>query len=717
MLRWVERLGRALARAPARTAPIHRAAFSLRGLRVEEAPPGGAALGADAELALTRALRERLAARFFIQPCDVHARVADIERRWPGWRRALVTQVRDQLDHGVPLYAGRGPALRQAFDASRIARGPGDDDMPRWRPHRFAFAPAVALAVALGDVAADEFDAVLAAWMDEAASGRNRFCHGSNLVVLQRIVALCWAWMLLAARAHADAPHALALERRVLQILHEDVRVVLPRLGDSVPNNHLLADRFVHAFVELALPDLLPQRAPGAPQAFVAELERQTFDDGGSFEHATHYHEFACEMAVSIALLARRAGAPPLARLDTRLRAMLQWQCALGEPRGAALPLGNAVEDALHPLDLGQPQCGGALRELLRALFDARVPPAAADDASVVRAVWLLDGRLAPPTPADPSAVPAAFPDAGVYVLADPDPAVDARLTFRTGPAPGRALCAGHAHADLLSVCVDVRGRAVLVDPGTYTYRLGDRLGDGGPSWRAYFAGAQAHNGPWVQGEDPYGALTGNFRAYDSAVRVPAQAWFGAAESAVEALVQGGGAYDGMRRVCLHARGSYWLIVDDLPAPDARTPMRGVSLQWAAGLAVRADGVGWCADLGDGTPAVRVRSSAALCEPRLLQGCTAPIAGWVSPHYGRRLPAPQLRWQLPPAAVVSALVIAVGPQAVGVPQCTAQADGSCRVDVPVDGQVDRWLLRRAAGAAPPLAARVTRTRLTRRDPH
>jgi hypothetical protein len=40
----------------------------------------------------------------------------------------------------------------------------------------------------------------------------------------------------------------------------------------------------------------------------LTELGRQIYLDGTSFEHSVHYHELACEMALSYLLLSRRNG-------------------------------------------------------------------------------------------------------------------------------------------------------------------------------------------------------------------------------------------------------------------------------------------------------------------------------------------------------------------------------------------------------------------------
>jgi len=166
-------------------------------------------------------------------------------------------------------------------------------------PHRFAFLPPLALAAATGGLATTAITAILDDWMLYAQRAP-RLPWLSNLVVTQRLLACTWSFAL--AGTTGNDP---AIRARLLRILAQDVTFLIPRLGDSAPNNHLLIDRFVEWFVALLLPELTPRAidVARAEAAWLAELERQTYADGGSFEHSTHYHRLACEAAAGYLLL------------------------------------------------------------------------------------------------------------------------------------------------------------------------------------------------------------------------------------------------------------------------------------------------------------------------------------------------------------------------------------------------------------------------------
>lgn len=618
--------------------------------------PGGGA-GGTAERAHEAALefRERLASRWFVDPAALGELRLGAYRSHPEWRRRLLEQV-SQDEAGLRIYTTAGPGLTKDFPWASVPDGPGGDSLYPFRPHRFGFLPRLALAALDQPDVLGRLSDVVDGWLAEAAGGRNRLCYGTNLVVLQRVLATSWAWAFLASRAPVFSPEGLGLETRLLRILWADARFLEPRLGGSVPNNHLLADRFAGWFLTVVVPEFVERVDSAAEASFRDELLRQTYEDGGSFEHSAHYHEFACEMGAAYLLLCRRQGRRPDPQLEARVEALLRFQAALTGPAAVPLPFGNAVEDTFFPLDGGEGWCPGSLRELYRALFHTDLLPAPADDPTVERAFWLLGGALAP-SPigrrADPS--PASFPAAGVHVYHDPE--LGGRLAFRTGPGEGCPVTAGHMHADLLSVYLSLGGQPLVVDAGTHTYRWpSERWPPGTPRWRPYLAGPAAHNALTIAGEDPLGEILGSFRHANTSCRVRCRHRADPGLSWSEAQLLNAGPYTGYTRGCIHVAGTYWVVYDRPPSPGPNDKARWYGFQFAPGTHVTSGEKVSVAQRADKATALSLLSTLP-GPPQLLVGSAEPLGGWVSPRYGEIVPAPQLRYPLARDGGPSAFVL------------------------------------------------------------
>lgn len=613
---------------------------------------------------------QRAAPAFFVEPRDVPSLAEHLHRTFPDWVDAMLARVDDEMRNGLKVMVRRHSPLGPGFEWHAIPTGPHGDTLHSAQPHRFGFLPHLVLAAQHGLSTPTAVEALLDGWMQAAEQGEPE-CYHSPLAVLYRVLALSWAWTFAAAWP-ADAASRPRVLLQILRILGEDMRYLLPTIGTSYPNNHLLADGFAGWYLGTLYPEfaLAAQcRAQGEP-LFVTELLRQFLADGSNFEHATHYHELGCEMASAYVLLSRRNGVEPAPAVVGRLQAMLHFQCAVGGPEAQPFVMGDSTDDPLFPLDVGHSWANGAMRELYRGLFDERLSAARGSD--VERAFWLLGGTLAP-EPAPPAAPepPLAlhFDLGGVHVMQDVDRR--ARLIFRSGPTEGQAISAGHANADLMSVTLNVDGRPVIVGAGTCSYRFPRRPATTAePDWRSYLAGPDAHNG-LVGVPDPMGAMVGDFRDRDVDCRVVlrhrAQ---GPGLLALEAEVTRG-PQRGHRRGVVHVRGCYWLIYDLLPG-RLRSGQTGIGLQFAAGAAVTVLPGGHCVEVVDG--ACRVILDAGFEAAEVLTGLSEPRAGWIAPRYGCVVPAPQLRARIGSGQELAAFVVRAGVAGGGMPRVQSRRD-------------------------------------------
>ncbi len=469
----------------------------------------------------------------------------------------------------------------------------------------------------------------------------------SNLVVIYRLVAITWAAPFLAAQAQGGDATAARICLRLFRILAADVQYLQPRLGDSVGNNHLLADRFAAWFLAAAYPGLWSGAARGDLEAlWQQELARQFQADGTNFEQSTHYHELGCEMALAYLVAALRRGEGPAPETLTLIRQMLRFQAALSDEAGGVFALGDATDDPLLPLGTSTGCAGGAWRWLYRVLFDAAADAATGAGNGAERAYWLLaalPSQMLPlplPTPPEPIGEFLLFGDNGYAVCRDDAGAQ--RLAFRSGPRPGVEVSAGHAMADLLSVYWTVDGQPVLEASGTYSYgAAGLRSGSAPLRPRRYFRSPAAHNGLALAGHDPLGEPQGRFRGPDNGTRVVtrAQALPGGL-AWVEGRLAAQGPLEGYRRGMLQVFGHYSLVYDRLP-PLAEDAAAAFHWQFAPEAEVSL-GEGRQVSARFGDFAVRFAASAGLGPLECVKGRSDPPAGWVSRGYGQLAAAPQV---------------------------------------------------------------------------
>jgi hypothetical protein len=257
------------------------------------------------------------------------------------------------------------------------------------------------------------------------------------------------------------------------------------------PNTHLLGEAVALFFLGTLYPQM-----PGAArwkesgwQIVLREAGRQVRPDGVYFEQSLYYHVYALDFFLYARLLAARNGMAIPPAYDDVLTRMLDVVTALavagpaegfGDDDGGRLwnPRRNRTEHMTDPLATGAMIYG-------KEFSAARLTE---------EAIWLFgnpaveklaNARTSPPPR------PTAFPDGGIYVLADSQPYPQA-LVVDAGPhGTGRS---GHGHADALSLRLTMDGRRWLVDGGTGVYIAKD------PADRNAFRGTGAHNTMRVDG-------------------------------------------------------------------------------------------------------------------------------------------------------------------------------------------------------------------------
>ena len=621
--------------------------------------------------------------RFIARPGSLKAAIDDVISEFPDVVEKAVVEWRSEYT----IYGKTTPALGRQ-PPWRLDHQVSDDDVLfAVRVHRFAFLPRLVLAVIDEQISAAEIERLLTDWCDFAAKRRSRKkAFVSSLLIVQRGLAIVWAYAMLMAMGRNSYQRLAAL---LLKILRTDLEIISPELGTAAPNNHLLVDYFAGWFFGQIFDDVFTRHwGERFDRLFVEELCRQVLSDGTGFENSTHYHEFYLEAASMYVRLRRKNGCREPAAVTSRVEKMLQFKLAT-----CPVQFGNGTEDPLFPLVSDDTIPISTWIRLASDLGVVRDPKTLEDSkvddwysvlmeqvhrceaASMHRSLGLLN----------------VFPDGG-YVTSY-DERTGTNLVFRTGPSDRSRVIAGHSHADVLSVNISRRGSGILVDPGTYTYRYHPGSdSQASNDWRSYFMGPQAHNNVTIDGIDPLGPVSADFR--DRSYPVEAQYTIAVADRSVALMksrLRGTGVYDGVFRSIIHRLGEYYLIVDLVPTEIAHGEVCS-SYQFSERFSPRV--------LGDRNITLSDKDeewTLSICDgggkAAHFRGTADPVAGWVSSRYGSRTPGSQFRIPFGPSRL-QAVVISRGAveKRVGV-EFAGDANDTIRVDVHCgEGRSDRYLI-------------------------
>jgi hypothetical protein len=413
----------------------------------------------------------------------------------------------------------------------------------------------------------------------------------------------------------------------------------------SSANNHLIGEAAGVFVAGLAWPHW------PAAERWVSEakaiLEREVLlqngPDGVNREQSSSYHQYEFDLLLLCLLAGKVNGQWFSAAFESRIEAMLDFLASIMDA-GGNVPMFGDSDDGMA-VRLSQEAGFCRFRSVLATgalLFrrgDFKAKARAVDD----KTRWLLgeeaEARFRE-LDAEKTRLPLrqAFPDGGYYVLGcELETAREIRLVADCGPL-GYPSIAAHGHADALSFTLSVGGREFLVDPGTYAYHTQ-------APWRQYFRGTGAHNTVRVDGLDQ-SVSGGNFMWLQKA-RAGCSLWLSSAQKDVFE-----GWHDGYARLedpVLHRRFVQLDKTERRIVIEDTLEMAGqhdVELFFHCGehCSVNACEGGYTLTHGDATLTLLL-PQAGEAETRLYFGSTAPIAGWVSRHFDRKVPAATLVWR------------------------------------------------------------------------
>ena len=537
-----------------------------------------------------------------------------------------------------------------AFGKQLDYRDPGvvGDCKYLWEPNRHLHLVTLAQAYALTgeERYAHTLRAHLESWFD-ACPFRMGVNWASSLETGLRLINWALAWQLLGG---VDAPLFAgegggAFRRRWLQSIYQHAEFTCGHFSlHSSANNHLIGEAAGVFTAALAWPHWGRARHWHDASREILEREAllQNAPDGVNREQATSYQQFTFDLLLLPLLAAHANGDEFSAGYRARLEEMLVFLASVMDA-GGNLPMFGDADDA-YAARLDPRASFDRARSLLatgallfnRGEFKAKA--GALDD----KTRWLLGpgaeerfGQLE----AMPGSLPLRreFPDGGYYVLGcDFETPQEIRLVADAGPLGYREIAA-HGHADALSFTLSLGGVELLVDPGTFAYHTE-------AEWRSYFRGTSAHNTLRVDGRDQ-SQPGGNFMWLRKA-SAACTSWMATVDQdCFEGWHDG---YAGLadpvihrRRITLDKRARTLRVADTLEMKGEH--LLELFFHCAEGSRVEPIHGGVSVKRGGHTLRIRwpdVPGSRAVIR----EGTTAPISGWVSRRFDRKVAAPTITW-------------------------------------------------------------------------
>jgi hypothetical protein len=565
--------------AQALAAFSERHRWPARGLQPDQIPlPRLTRINSFAEL-LT-GFRKRDTPHFFGAFADPEGTVREFSRRWPRDRRLIIEQAErvllgqfdllglkrisfgDPVDwHFEPIANKRTPLLHWSRLNYLDANLAGDKKIV-WELNRHQFF------VTLGQAYwftgeerfAHAFCSLITSWMDQNPPklGIN---WASSLEISLR--AISWTWALHFFRyANALTPE---LFTRIAKHLHLSARHIETYLSTYFsPNTHLTGEALGLFYLGTLFPEFheASRWQNTGENILIEQLQKHVKPDGVYFEQSSYYHRYTTDFYLHFLILLEANAKSIPSLLRDKLILLLDHLMYLTRPDGTTPFVGDDDGGRLVKLDQNPADDFRSTLATGAVLFNRSDYKFVANNAAT-EALWLLgpagigswDGLCA----RQPEQTSKEFAESGFYVMRDGWAPDSNYLLFDCG-SHGTANC-GHAHADALGFDLVVKGRRMLIDPGTYTYT-------GSSQMRDWFRSSAAHNTVTIDGESS-SVAAGPF-SWQTIADAAARNWI--SEKRFDYLVAEQSGFMRSPWRALHRRGvlflknDYWVMRDSLTA-------------------------------------------------------------------------------------------------------------------------------------------------------
>ncbi|MBO6791586.1 MAG: heparinase II/III-family protein [Dinoroseobacter sp.] len=266
----------------------------------------------------------------------------------------------------------------------------------------------------------------------------------------------------------------------------------------SSANNHRIAEDAARYLICLALPST--RKTSLTLEEAAGDLERevalQILSDGAPAEQSPTYGAFTAEF-VLMCLLAGQEGPRPLSQaVLERLNRFASFVEALSDRTGHCPRIGDDDEGRVMTLSQPEPDYATNIAGLIRTVAKLETPFTGQND---LRDAWAVPSAS---TPTEPVPARDTFLEGGYSVLRRKIGEREVELVMDHGPL-GYLSIAAHGHADALSIMLSVDGEPLFIDPGTYLYHSGG-------AWRDWFRSTRAHNTLTLNGQDQ-STISGTF--------------------------------------------------------------------------------------------------------------------------------------------------------------------------------------------------------------
>jgi Heparinase II/III-like protein/Heparinase II/III N-terminus len=512
--------------------------------------------------------------RFFAGFQDPEKSAAELRSRWPGTADTIVEQADricegkfdllgfknlgfgDPIDWHFEPISGKRIPLDHWSKLDYLDAGVAGDKKIVWELNRHQYFMKLGQAFLLtGDERyARAFANHLDAWM-EANPPKLGINWASSLEVAFRSIS--WLWGLYFFK---DACRGETLNH-ALKFLYLNARHLESYLSTYFsPNTHLTGEALGLFYLGTLLPEFeeAERWQQLGREILIEQIPVHVKPDGVYFEQSSYYHRYTTDFYIHFLILSRAQGIALPKTVEDALVSLFDHLMYITRPDGTTPFFGDDDGGRLLMLDARAPNDFRPSLATGAALFKRGDYKFVAGDAAE-ELLWLLgrEGLRAYDSLAahEPVETSRAFPDGGYFVMRDGWDREANYLLFDCGPHG--ALNCGHAHADALSIDVAVNGRAILVDPGTYTYT-------GSKELRDWFRSSQAHNTVTLDGVSssiPNSAFT-----WKTIAQCHLLDW-----KAADDYVYVSGEQSDLVRSIFFLKGKYWIIRDTLRSPETRT--------------------------------------------------------------------------------------------------------------------------------------------------